>query len=600
MRFGMGAAGRDEPGGETYRMERCPGWEEERVFESGRISRRMFVALVGGVLSDGLVKNDVLGEDPWGALRLPDIWGFGQLLAFSGVDGSTDYGAGLVARSLEDPVGIEIMFPERVTLSFGARRVGGAEITSDSFQVITEKGRTRGGFIDAFHLLCEGPVDVGRLPAKLQAASEGPQTLIGSRAHFDAKMLRTDLTQVMDRRQGWLRRQVGPRGLTGDRRRTLSKALCVMKGQVCSAEGLLRHRWTTPDRWPHRDLWLWDTAFHAIGWRHVDPLLAREMIEAVLDAQQADGRLPHQANPARVSSITQPPVMALACQMVAGGAADLGWIEKVYPSLCRYIEWDLEHRIAPGEGLAQWLTDANPLSRCAESGMDNSPRFDGAALLHVVDLNAFLSMECQILSVFAKALGRTADAERWAGRNLELNRLIHERLWDDEAGFYFDEDAVQRRRTGVWAVSGFLPLLCGAATGPQVERLAAHLDNPKTFATAVPLASAVLTADTSRPQDMWRGPMWMNTNWLVALGFERAGRKDVALRLRERSLREVERWYLKRGSIFEFYDELGVTAPDQLPRKGPMEWGSAAHQAVHDYGWTATLYADLAYTTPPV
>jgi putative isomerase len=514
------------------------------------------------------------------------------------LDGATDYAGGLVARSLEDPVGIEILFPERATLSFGARRIGDAELTSDCFRIATEKGTVRGAFVDAWHLICEGPVEVSALPPKLQAASKGSRTLIGSRAHFDATMLELDPGQVTKSRHAWLRRQVGPRRIMGDRQRTLSKALSVMKGQVCTAEGLLRHRWTTPDRWPHRDLWLWDSAFHAIGWRHVDPLLAREMLEAVFDAQQDDGRLPHQANPTWVSAITQPPVMALACQMVAGTPADLGWIEKVYPNLCRYIEWDLEHRIAAGERLAHWLTDDNPLSRCAESGMDNSPRFDGPAALHGVDLSAFLSMECQILAGFARALGRNQEAERWAGRNLELNRLINERLWDEKAGFYFDEDVVQRRTTGVMAVSGFLPLLCGAATDRQVQRLAAHLEDAKTFGTAVPLASAVLTAETSRPQDMWRGPMWMNTNWLVALGFERAGRKDVALKLRQRSLREVERWYLKRGSIFEFYDELGVTSPDQLPRKGPVEWGSGSHQAVHDYGWTATLYADLAFTTP--
>jgi putative isomerase len=570
------------------------------VFQSCGIDRRRFLALVGGAVSAELVKSGALAEEPAGRLPAPEVWSFGQLLAFSGLDGSTDYEDGLVARSLEDPTGIEIMFPERAVLSFGMRRIRGAQLTNDSFQVITEKGRTRGAFVDAFHLLCEGSVDVGQLPPKLQAASKGSLTLIGARAHFDAKMLQIDLTQVIDSRQGWLRRQAAPPSVSGDRRKTLSKALCVMKGQVCTAEGLLRHRWTTPDRWPHRDLWLWDSAFHAIGWRHIDPVLAREMIEAVFDAQQADGRIPHQANPTMVSSITQPPVMALACQMVAGSPADLGWIDRLYPKLCRYIEWDMEHRITAGEGLAHWLTDANPLSRCAESGMDNSPRFDAAGLLNVVDLNAFLSMECRILSAFAKALGRTAEAERWSGRNLELNRLIQERLWNEEAGFYFDEDAVGKRQTGVFAVSGFLPLLCGAATGQQVQRLAEHLNNSDTFGTPVPLASAVLTAQTSRPHDMWRGPMWMNMNWLVALGFERAGREDVALRLRQRSLREVERWYLKRGSIFEFYDEFGVTAPDDLPRKGPMEWGSASHQAVHDYGWTATLYADLAYTTPAV
>jgi len=87
----------------------------------------------------------------------------------------------------------------------------------------------------------------------------------------------------------------------------------------------------------------------------------------------------------------------------------------------------------------------------------------------------------------------------------------------------------------------------------------------------------------------------VNMNWLIALGLERNGFSSAALKLRQQTLEEVERRYLELGSLFEFYDETGQRAPDQLPRKGTLEFGSAYHQAVHDYGWTATLYADLAF-----
>lgn len=538
---------------------------------------------------------------------IPARWEAGYPFRISGVrvsfwhfpefDGTTDYESGVVARTLDDSPGIEIMLPAQATLQFGDRRIGEVQLTSDTFQITTEKGRTRGAFADAHHILCQGPVTVGQLSPGLRVATKELLTLIGPEARFNPELLRLDLAHLIDQRQSWMRRHVAPHGLSERRRRTLSKALSVMKGQVCTPEGLLHHRWTTPDRWPHRDLWLWDSVFHALGWRHVDPSLAREMIEAVFDGQQPDGMIPHQASPVAVSSITQPPVLALGIQMVAGQPADLTWIEKLYPGLSRYIEWDLKNRIAPGEDLAHWRIDANPLSRCAESGMDNSPRFDSGAQLEVVDLNSFLSLECSIMAGFARALGRAGDAERWSGHHAELNQLINARLWNEEAGFYFDYDPAQRRQTEVFAVSGFFPLLCGAASEHQVRRLAAHLDNPRTFATAAPIASAVLTPETSRPHDMWRGPLWMNTNWLTALGFERSGRPDVALKLRRQSLGEIERWYLERGSIFEFYDEFGVTPPDSLPRKGSLVRGSASHQAVHDYGWTATLYADLVYTT---
>jgi putative isomerase len=567
------------------------------VAQSHGIDRRTFFALAGGAAAAGLIHSEALAEDPASRLPLPAIWSFGQLMAFSGLDGPTDYTSGLVARTLEKPLGIEMMIPDQMALSFGTHAIGAVQLSNDSFEITTENGRTRGAFVDAFHLLCEGHIDIGALPQGLQMVSEGPFTLIGSKAHFNPKLMQLNIAELIASRQRWLKRQMAPSGLSEERSHTLSKALSVMKGQVCTPEGLLCHRWTTPDRWPHRDMWLWDSAFHAIGWRHVDPLLAREMIEAVFDGQQPDGRIPHQANPNRVSDITQPPVLALACQKLAGSPADLSWIERMYPRLCRYIEWDMEHRIAPGQGLAHWLTDDNPLSRCAESGMDNSPRFDTPATLNAIDLNSYLSMECRILSSFAEALGRTDEAKKWSDRNHDLNRLINERFWNEEAGFYFDEDSAEKRQTGVFAVTGFLPLLCGAPTRQQVQRLASHLKSPNTFATAVPIASAVMTPGMSRPHDMWRGPMWMNMNWLIAMGFELEGQRRIAQELREKSLRAVEHWYLKRGSIFEFYDEFEVTSPDELPRKGSLIQASASHQAVHDYGWTATLYVDLAFTT---
>lgn len=59
---------------------------------------------------------------------------------------------------------------------------------------------------------------------------------------------------------------------------------------------------------------------------------------------------------------------------------------------------------------------------------------------------------------------------------------------------------------------------------------------------------------------------------------------------------EIERRYFEPGSLFEFYDERGITAPDKLPRKGRLGPASPYHQAIHDYGWTCTLYTDLVFS----
>ncbi|MCK4982635.1 MAG: hypothetical protein KAS17_06905, partial [Victivallaceae bacterium] len=44
-----------------------------------------------------------------------------------------------------------------------------------------------------------------------------------------------------------------------------SKAASILKLNVESAQGKCKYRWTTPDKYPHRQMWIWDSVFHAIG-----------------------------------------------------------------------------------------------------------------------------------------------------------------------------------------------------------------------------------------------------------------------------------------------------------------------------------------------
>lgn len=150
------------------------------MIQASMFNRRKFVQLAGGAVAAGLLPADALAAPAEESLPLPNIWGFGQLMAFSGIDGITDYKSGLVARTLENPLGIEIMLPERAMLSFGTQIIGRAQLTNDSFVLTTENGEVRGAFVAAFHLLCDGPVKLDHLSPSLQAISKGSLTLIGA------------------------------------------------------------------------------------------------------------------------------------------------------------------------------------------------------------------------------------------------------------------------------------------------------------------------------------------------------------------------------------------------------------------------------------
>ncbi|WP_037640445.1 MGH1-like glycoside hydrolase domain-containing protein [Streptomyces bicolor] len=172
------------------------------------------------------------------------------------------------------------------------------------------------------------------------------------------------------------------------------------------AAQVLEANWTGTSTVPSRSLyphqWSWDSAFIAIGLRHISPYRAQTELETLLDAQWGDGRVPHIVfNPSvpldayfpspdfwrsstagraagaprtvQTSGIVQPPVHALAAWLVhradPGLSRARGFLTRVYPRLAAWHRYLLHGRDLGGGGLASVV---HPW----EQGMDNSPCWD--------------------------------------------------------------------------------------------------------------------------------------------------------------------------------------------------------------------------------
>ncbi|OLZ66568.1 hypothetical protein AV521_27110 [Streptomyces sp. IMTB 2501] len=172
------------------------------------------------------------------------------------------------------------------------------------------------------------------------------------------------------------------------------------------AAKVLDANWTGSSTIPSRNLyphqWSWDSAFIAIGLRHISPRRAQTELETLLAAQWADGRVPHIVfNPSvpldayfpspdfwrstsagrpagaprtvQTSGIVQPPVHALAAWLVHCADPVLsrarGFLARVYPRLAAWHRYLLHRRDLGGAGL---VSVVHPW----EQGMDNSPCWD--------------------------------------------------------------------------------------------------------------------------------------------------------------------------------------------------------------------------------
>ena len=131
--------------------------------------------------------------------------------------------------------------------------------------------------------------------------------LIAVKAFLKPEFLSADVELLLQKRADFIGKAVLPSYLSENSGKTAMKALSQLQTQIYSPEGQIKYYWSTPDRWPHKNMWLWDTCFHSIGLRHYDVNLARELVSAVFDLQQPNSLIPHSGTPYSVHDMTQPP-----------------------------------------------------------------------------------------------------------------------------------------------------------------------------------------------------------------------------------------------------------------------------------------------------
>jgi glycogen debranching enzyme len=169
-----------------------------------------------------------------------------------------------------------------------------------------------------------------------------------------------------------------------------------MKALKETAESILRandrETFTVPAGrlYPHQ--WLWDSAFSAIGWAHLDVKRAEKEIIRLLQGQWHNGMIPHMIfdmkpqyardrnawrswearyspNQVATSGITQPPVIAEAVQRIGlqlSKADRQIFYKRVLPRLTHYHEWLYAERDPHEQGI---VFQIHPY----ETGFDNTP-----------------------------------------------------------------------------------------------------------------------------------------------------------------------------------------------------------------------------------
>jgi hypothetical protein len=320
------------------------------------------------------------------------------------------------------------------------------------------------------------------------------------------------------------------------------------------------------------------------------------------------------------SGLTHPPLHALAalrlheCANPSEAERSRAFLQHLYPKLVAQHRYLAQCRDVASSGL---VAICHPW----ESGLDNSPAWDlplsavqlppalyapnnptrsyptgedydryvwlvtlmrdaGYAAAYVREdhpfaiedplVNATYLASTHALAELAEILGRDPVPHR--ERAQRIHRALIDRLWDCETGCFRARDV----RDG-----GLLPVLTVAAFAPLLDPdlPAAHVRNLVDLLLSARFAGAagypVPTCDIQAPAfdrgAYWRGPTWINTNWLLWHGALAHRLTVIADLLYGSTLRLV-----RQSGFREFFDPFDGTG-----------------RGSHDYSWSAALVLDL-------
>jgi glucosylglycerate hydrolase len=390
-----------------------------------------------------------------------------------------------------------------------------------------------------------------------------------------------------------------------------------------------------PGLYPHQ--WSWDAGFVAVGLAAVDLPRAATELDSLFRGQWRGGMVAHivfdptstdyfpgpdrwaaaELNPdapkqPRTSGICQPPIHAIAAGHIVAAAGRAGaenaewarrWLDGFYPKLLAWHRWLVRERRDAGTGLLE-------IVHGWESGLDNSPRWDGpysrvrvgASLpsyvrrdtRHVRDaaqrptdaeydrylwlveqakqaryqpeqmrqLSSFRVGDVLFTAIFAAAsdvladlaghIERPEDAEEArthaaAARDAVLSRV------DPVTGLATDHDLRADIVLRTETIAGFAPLIAGAIPAQVRDRQVALLFGPRWAGSSRlrwPLPpSTSPDSDAFDARAYWRGPVWPVMTWLLGWALQRCDQPEAAARLRRAGVAQ-----LREGSFGEYYE----------------------------------------------
>jgi alpha,alpha-trehalase len=345
------------------------------------------------------------------------------------------------------------------------------------------------------------------------------------------------------------------------------------------ADGYIKYPYLIPAGY-YTQMWDWDGFFIGTHWLNQDAANARFLRDLALSfAGSADadgyaaGCITAKGPRPLFGKFAMKPFLAQGALEAADALHDVEWLRPVWPAMRRVLAYRGRTQFDPKWGLWFW-DNAMQSGADNDAALTNDPK-DRSAIL-AVDASVWSMREYRAMAVLAERLGDSSDAKNYRAKAAATRQAIVDKLWSKQDGIFLD----RRRDSGAWIHvidwTSFLPLLDGLMPEEGARRMIrAHLLNETEMRAPHGLRSlaqsdpAYNNEAIIKPYSNWRGPVWINVNfvdWIVLrrYGFDREAHW-LAVTLANDMERDIARW----GSMHEDYNaETGdglAPTPEQSP-----------------------------------
>ncbi len=203
----------------------------------------------------------------------------------------------------------------------------------------------------------------------------------------------------------------------------------------------------------------------------------------------------------------------------------------------------------------------------------NWAQYLSEAQLQIEDVlfNSILCRACEALAELAE-IARLDPAPSLRHRE-QTAKAIRDKLWDEASGAYYHFDRVAGKLLKEDTVSGYVPLYSSVPSAGSAQRLLQDLRAPNKFwpSEGYPVPTTSLDSSWFSPENYWRGPVWVNTNWLLREGLLRYGERELAQEIEEATIQLVA-----QSGFREYFNPL-----------------TGEGYGTNRFSWTAALTIDL-------